>query len=96
MIKIIKSDARHHANFGWLDTHWHFSFDSYYDPSNMNWGALRVRAGIRNLNHARSTAHCESEFNSRTKCEADLGATDKDRNHQKRERVKRTTSFEKR
>jgi quercetin 2,3-dioxygenase len=42
MIKIIKSDARHHANFGWLDTHWHFSFDSYYDPSNMNWGALRV------------------------------------------------------
>jgi redox-sensitive bicupin YhaK (pirin superfamily) len=42
MIKAIRSDERHHANFGWLDTHWHFSFDSYYDPKNMNWGALRV------------------------------------------------------
>jgi hypothetical protein len=42
MIKTIESNARHHANFGWLDTRWHFSFDSYYDPSNLNWGALRV------------------------------------------------------
>ena len=42
MIKTIKSQERHHANFGWLDTHWHFSFDSYHDPANMNWGALRV------------------------------------------------------
>jgi hypothetical protein len=42
MIKTIKSEERHHANFGWLDTHWHFSFDSYHDPSNINWGALRV------------------------------------------------------
>jgi len=42
MIKTIKSEERHHSNFGWLDTHWHFSFDTYHDPSNMNWGALRV------------------------------------------------------
>lgn len=42
MIKLIKSDERHHADFGWLDTHWHFSFDTYYDPANQNWGALRV------------------------------------------------------
>lgn len=42
MIKIIKSGERHHANFGWLDTHWHFSFDSYHDPDNMHWGPLRV------------------------------------------------------
>ena len=42
MIKTIKSNERHHANFGWLDTHWHFSFGAYYDPSNENWGALRV------------------------------------------------------
>jgi redox-sensitive bicupin YhaK (pirin superfamily) len=42
VIKTIKSEQRHHANFGWLDTHWHFSFGSYYDPSNENWGALRV------------------------------------------------------
>jgi quercetin 2,3-dioxygenase len=42
MIKTIKSEERHHANFGWLDTHWHFSFGGYYDPLNENWGALRV------------------------------------------------------
>jgi hypothetical protein len=42
MIKVIKSEERHHANFGWLDTRWHFSFDQYYDPSNLHWGALRV------------------------------------------------------
>ena len=42
MIKTIKSEDRHHSNFGWLDTRWHFSFDSYHDPANMNWGALRV------------------------------------------------------
>jgi redox-sensitive bicupin YhaK (pirin superfamily) len=42
MIKVIKSDDRYHADFGWLSTYWHFSFDTYHDPSNMNWGALRV------------------------------------------------------
>jgi hypothetical protein len=42
VIRIIRSDERHHANFGWLDTRWHFSFDTYHDPSNLNWGALRV------------------------------------------------------
>ena len=42
MIKVIKSDERHHASFGWLDTRWHFSFDTYHDPQNLNWGALRV------------------------------------------------------
>ena len=42
MIKVIKSDERRHANFGWLDTRWHFSFNDYYDPQNVNWGALRV------------------------------------------------------
>lgn len=42
MIKVIKSDARHHQDFGWLDAHWHFSFDTYHDPANLHWGALRV------------------------------------------------------
>jgi len=42
MIKIIKSKERHHADMGWLSTYWHFSFAEYYDPANMNWGALRV------------------------------------------------------
>ncbi|MGD0462514.1 MAG: pirin family protein [Tepidisphaeraceae bacterium] len=42
MINIIPSSQRHHAEHGWLDTHWHFSFADYHDPNNMNWGALRV------------------------------------------------------
>jgi redox-sensitive bicupin YhaK (pirin superfamily) len=42
MIQIIKSDERYHAERGWLDTRWHFSFDEYYDPENMNWGPLRA------------------------------------------------------
>ncbi|KRT70055.1 MAG: pirin family protein [candidate division NC10 bacterium CSP1-5] len=42
MIKIIQSKERHHRDLGWLSTYWHFSFDDYYDPANMNWGALRV------------------------------------------------------
>ncbi len=42
MIQTIKSSKRHHQNFGWLDTYWHFSFDTYHDPENTHWGALRV------------------------------------------------------
>ncbi len=42
MIKVIPSAERHHQNFSWLDTRWHFSFDTYYDPENLHWGALRV------------------------------------------------------
>jgi redox-sensitive bicupin YhaK (pirin superfamily) len=29
-------------DFGWLKTHHSFSFADYYDPENLNWGALRV------------------------------------------------------
>lgn len=42
MIKAIRSEERHHRDLGWLSTHWHFSFDDYYDPANMSWGPLRV------------------------------------------------------
>lgn len=42
MIKVVKSEERYHADRGWLDTRWHFSFDDYYDPANTNWGPLRV------------------------------------------------------
>jgi redox-sensitive bicupin YhaK (pirin superfamily) len=42
MISIVKSSERHHYKNGWLSTYWHFSFDDYYDPRNMGWGALRV------------------------------------------------------
>jgi hypothetical protein len=42
MIQIIPSAARHHADHGWLETHWHFSFGDYHDENNLNWGPLRV------------------------------------------------------
>jgi redox-sensitive bicupin YhaK (pirin superfamily) len=36
------ADQRGHANHGWLDAHHSFSFASWYDPSKMHFGALRV------------------------------------------------------
>jgi len=36
------ADKRGHANHGWLDAHHSFSFASWYDPSKMHFGALRV------------------------------------------------------
>lgn len=39
---IHKADDRGHAHHGWLDT-WHsFSFASYYNPSKIRFGAIRV------------------------------------------------------
>lgn len=39
---IHEAQTRGHANHGWLKS-WHtFSFANYYDPSRMNFGALRV------------------------------------------------------
>jgi len=42
MTKVIRSEERHHADHGWLETRWHFSFSDYYDANNMSWGPLRV------------------------------------------------------
>ena len=42
MMQVIRSNERHFADHGWLQTYWHFSFDTYHDPKNMRWGALRV------------------------------------------------------
>jgi redox-sensitive bicupin YhaK (pirin superfamily) len=42
MLQIIPSGQRYHFESDWLSTYWHFSFDQYYDPANMNFGPLRV------------------------------------------------------
>jgi quercetin 2,3-dioxygenase len=42
MINTIRGDIRHFSDFGWLRTYWLFSFSDYYDPQNIQFGALRV------------------------------------------------------
>lgn len=42
MITVVPAAQRHFRDAGWLQTYWLFSFDDYYDPANVQWGALRV------------------------------------------------------
>jgi len=40
--EIHPSNSRGSANYGWLQTHYSFSFADYYNPARMGFGALRV------------------------------------------------------
>jgi quercetin 2,3-dioxygenase len=42
IFSIQRSGDRYFADHGWLKTYLSFSFADYYDPRNLNWGALRV------------------------------------------------------
>ncbi|MBI5226031.1 pirin family protein [Candidatus Micrarchaeota archaeon] len=42
VFKIQRAADRHFSSHGWLQTFFSFSFADYYDPQNLNWGALRV------------------------------------------------------
>jgi redox-sensitive bicupin YhaK (pirin superfamily) len=42
VLDIRTSKDRGHANHGWLDTHYTFSFSDYHDPAHMGFRALRV------------------------------------------------------
>jgi len=42
MIRIHKSDDRGHANHGWLDSRFTFSFADYFDPEHLQFRTLRV------------------------------------------------------
>ncbi|MBI3014756.1 MAG: pirin family protein [Candidatus Tectomicrobia bacterium] len=42
MIEIVRAHEHYHFQNDWLSSFWHFSFDEFYDPNKVAFGALRV------------------------------------------------------
>ncbi len=42
MLRYIDHKLMGRSQLGWLDSHFHFSFAEYFNPDNMQFGALRV------------------------------------------------------
>ena len=42
LIQVIPAYARHFTGFDWIKAYWLFSFSEYYDPANIQLGALRA------------------------------------------------------
>lgn len=41
-VKVDRADSRGHADYGWLNTYYTFSFADYYNPGRVHFGTLRV------------------------------------------------------
>lgn len=62
MITILGPEKRGRADFGWLKTSYLFSFADYYDPSNVEWGEIRVFNDDRVAPQAGFPPHPHSEM----------------------------------
>ncbi|MFD2516096.1 pirin family protein [Pontibacter locisalis] len=63
MIKLITASERHEANVGdWLSSYYLFSFADYYDPSNIQFGPLRVFNDDRMQGKSELPSHPHAEM----------------------------------